>query len=177
MVDVIGGKAGAHELLEQVGFLVRALGRAEAGERVASVAALLEGIGSAAVSAPFRAAEDADVIVVIGANPTENHPVAATYFRQAARRGAKLIVMDPRGTALMRYATHRLSFTPGRDVAMLKAILHTIINEDLYNRSYVEAHTTDFDKLAEGVKDYAPEVMAEVCGISAPVLRDVARLY
>ena len=67
-----------------------------------SVAGLLEGVGSGAVSAPFMAVEDADVIVVIGANPTENHPVAATFFKQAVERGAKLIVMDPRGTTLMQ---------------------------------------------------------------------------
>ena len=62
-----------------------------------SVAALMEGIGSGAVTAPFMAADDADVIIVIGASPTENHPVAATFFKQAAKRGAKLFVMDPRG--------------------------------------------------------------------------------
>src|SRR5690606_10184152 len=81
-----------------------------------SVAALFEGIGTAAVTAPFMAAEDSDVIIVIGANPTENHPVAATYFKQAAKRGAKLIVMDPRGQALGRHATHMLQFKPNKDV-------------------------------------------------------------
>ena len=58
----------------------------------------METIGSGAVTAPFTAVKDSDVIIVIGANPTENHPVAATYFKQAAKRGAELIVMDPRGT-------------------------------------------------------------------------------
>ena len=112
-----------------------------------SVAALMEGIGSGAVTAPFTAAEDADVIIVIGANPTENHPVAATFFKQAAKRGATLIVMDPRGQALKRHATHMLQFKPGRDVAMLNALLHTIIEEGLYDRQYVQAHTEDFEKL------------------------------
>ncbi|MGH9217899.1 MAG: molybdopterin-dependent oxidoreductase, partial [Vicinamibacterales bacterium] len=78
-----------------------------------SVAALLENIGSGAVTAPFGAALDADVIIVIGANPTENHPVAATYFKQAAKRGKTLIVMDPRGQTLKRHATHMLEFKPG----------------------------------------------------------------
>ena len=86
-----------------------------------SVAALLENIGSGAVSAPFTAAMDADVIIVIGANPTQNHPVAATYFKQAAKQGKTLIVMDPRGQALDRYATHMLQFKPGADVSMLNA--------------------------------------------------------
>ena len=142
-----------------------------------SVAALMEGIGSGAVTAPFTAAEDAEVIVVIGANPTENHPVAATFFKQAAKRGATLIVMDPRGHALKRHATHMLQFRPGRDVAMLNALLHTIVEEGLVDRQYVQAHTEDFEKLAAHVKDYAPEKMAEVCGIDAETLRNVARIF
>ncbi len=142
-----------------------------------SVAALIEGVGSGAVSAPFMAAEDAEVIVIIGANPTENHPVAATFFKNAAERGAKLIVMDPRGLAMARHATHMLQFTPGRDVAMLNAILHTIIAEGLYDRQYVQANTEDFEALAETVKDYPPEEMEKVCGIPAATLRTVARLF
>ncbi|MFL5233616.1 MAG: formate dehydrogenase subunit alpha [Microvirga sp.] len=142
-----------------------------------SVAGLLEGVGSGAVSAPFMAAEDADVIVVIGANPIENHPVAATFFKNAAERGAKLVVMDPRGQALKRHATHMLQFRPGRDVAMLNAILHTIVEEKLYDRQYVQANTEDFEKLVENVRDFTPETMAEICGIPAKTLREVARLY
>jgi formate dehydrogenase major subunit len=142
-----------------------------------SVAGLLEGIGSGAVTAPFMAAENADVIVVIGANPTENHPVAATFFKNATERGAKLVVMDPRGQALKRHASHMLQFKPGRDVAMLNALLHTIIEEQLYDRQYVQANTDDFEKLVENVRDYPPEKMAEVCGIPATTLREVARLY
>jgi len=142
-----------------------------------SVAGLLEGVGSGAVSAPFMAAKDADVIVVIGANPTENHPVAATFFKNAVERGAKLVVMDPRGQALKRLSTHMLQFKPGRDVAMLNAMLHTIIEEGLYDRQYVQANTEDFEKLVENVRDFAPEKMEEICGIPAATLREVARLY
>ncbi|HZU87913.1 MAG TPA: formate dehydrogenase subunit alpha, partial [Stellaceae bacterium] len=142
-----------------------------------SVAALMEGIGSGAVTAPFTAASDADVIIIIGARPTENHPVAATFFKQAARRGAKLVVMDPRGQVMARYATHMLRFKPGRDVALLNALLHTIIEEGLYDRQYVQAHTEDFEKLREHIREYSPEAMAEICGIDAKTLREIARLY
>src|SRR3954466_6073560 len=142
-----------------------------------SVAALLEGVGSAAVTATFNECKNSDVIIVIGANPTENHPVAATFFKQAAKRGAKLVVMDPRGQALKRHATKMLQFKPGRDVAMLNALLHTIVEEELYDRQYVQAHTEDFEALREHVKDYAPEKMAEICGIDAATLREVARSY
>ena len=112
-----------------------------------SVAALLENIGSGAVTAPFNAALDADVIIVIGANPTENHPVAATYFKQAAKRGKTLIVMDPRGQALKRHATHMLQFKPGTDVALLNALMHVIVAEGLYDRQYIQAHTEGFEQL------------------------------
>jgi len=142
-----------------------------------SVAALMEGIGSGAVTAPFTAAADADVIIIIGARPADNHPVAATFFKQAAKRGAKLIVMDPRGQVIARYATHMLRFKPGRDVALLNALLHTIITEDLHDKQYVQAHTEDFEKLRDHVKDYAPEQMAEICGIDAATLRHIARTY
>src|SRR5205809_4257946 len=142
-----------------------------------SVAALMEGIGSGAVTAPFTAAADAEVIIIIGARPTENHPVAATFFKQAAKRGAKLFVMDPRGQVMARYATKMLRFRPGRDVALLNAMLHTIVEEGLYDRQYVQAHTQDFAALSEHVRDYAPEKMAEICGVDAATLREVARTY
>jgi formate dehydrogenase major subunit len=141
-----------------------------------SVAALLEGVGSGAVSAPFGAVKDADVVMVIGANPTENHPVAATYFKQAAKTGT-LIVMDPRGMALKRHATHMLQFKPGSDVALLNAMLHVIVSEKLYDQSYVDAHTEGFESLSEHVKAFTPEVMAPICGIDAETLRTVARKY
>ncbi len=142
-----------------------------------SVAALMENIGSGAVTAPFTAVKDSDVIIVIGANPTENHPVAATYFKQAAKAGKTLIVMDPRGQALKRHATHMLQFKPGSDVAMLNAIMHVVLNENLYDQQYVQAHTEGFDKLQEHLKAFPPEKMAAVCGIDAETLKTVARTF
>jgi formate dehydrogenase major subunit len=142
-----------------------------------SVAALLEGIGSGAVTAPFTAAEDADLIVVIGANPTGNHPVAATFFKQAAKQGKTLVVMDPRGTALKRHATHMLQFNPGTDVAMLNAMLNVIVTEGLWDEAYVAAHTEGFESLKQRVAAFSPEAMAPVCGIDAETLRAVARVY
>ncbi|MDX2456730.1 MAG: formate dehydrogenase subunit alpha [Gammaproteobacteria bacterium] len=141
-----------------------------------SVAALLEGVGSGAVSAPFSAVKDAEVVIVIGANPTENHPVAATYFKQAAKTGT-LIVMDPRGMALKRHATHMLQFKPGSDVAMINAMLNVIVSEKLYNQSYIDAHTEGFESLKAHVEAFTPEAMAPICGIDADTLRTVARTY
>ncbi|MDH3593226.1 MAG: formate dehydrogenase subunit alpha [Rhodospirillales bacterium] len=142
-----------------------------------SVAALMEGIGSGAVTAPFSAAKDAECIIVIGARPTQNHPVAATFLKNATKRGVKLIVMDPRGQGLSRHATHMLKFKAGQDVALLNALIYTIVEEELYDRQYVQAQTEGFETLKERIKGYAPEEMAEVCGIPAATLREVARTY
>ncbi len=142
-----------------------------------SVAALMEGLNSGAVSAPFAAALDAEVIVVIGANPTVNHPVAATFIKNAAKRGAKLIVIDPRRQGLSRHATHHLAFKPGSDVALLNAMLHTIITEGLTDQQYIAGYTEGFDKLKERIKDFPPEAMAPVCGIPAEIIKEVARTY
>src|SRR4051794_32390664 len=142
-----------------------------------SVAALLEGVGSAAVTATFNECKNSDVIIVIGANPTENHPVAATYFKQAAKRGAKLIVMDPRGQALKRHAWQMMQFKNGTDVAMLNGILNVIIGEKLYDEQYVQSNVEGFEQLAESVKPFTPEEMAPICGIEPDVLRNVARTF
>jgi formate dehydrogenase major subunit len=143
-----------------------------------SVAALMEGINSGAVSAPFAAALDAEVIIVIGANPTVNHPVAATFIKNAVKqKGAKLIVIDPRRQALSRHAYRHLAFKPGSDVAMLNAMLNVIITEKLYNEQYVREFTENFEALKANLVEFTPERMAPVCEVDAEVLREVARLY
>ncbi len=142
-----------------------------------SVAALLEGIGSGAVTAPFTACADSDVVIVIGANPTENHPVAATFFKQARKNGKELIVIDPRGTALARHATHMLQFNPGTDVALLNALLNVIVEEEIYDADYVSQFTEGFENLRQHVKDFTPEEMSSICGIDAETLRVVARKF
>ncbi|WP_432817173.1 formate dehydrogenase subunit alpha [Sulfitobacter sp. JB4-11] len=142
-----------------------------------SVAALMENVGSGAVTATFNEIENADVAIAIGCNPIENHPVAATYFKQFTKRGGKLIVMDPRGQALKRFSSHMLQFRPGTDVSTLNAIMHVIVEEGLYDQQYIEAYTENWDAEKAHLKDFTPEKMAEVCGIDAETLRDVARTF
>ncbi|MGD0533653.1 MAG: molybdopterin-dependent oxidoreductase, partial [Methyloceanibacter sp.] len=142
-----------------------------------SVAALIEGIGSGAVTATFNEVEHADVIMIIGANPTENHPVAATFFKQAVKRGATLIVIDPRGTALREHATYMLQFNPASDVALLNAIMHVIVEEKLYDLQYLQAFTENFESLKEHLTSYSPESVAAICGIEAKTIRTVARTF
>ena len=142
-----------------------------------SVAALMEGLNSGAVSAPFSAAMDAEVIIVIGANPTVNHPVAATFIKNAAQRGAKLIVIDPRYQALSRHAYKHLAFKPGSDVAMLNAMINTIITEGLTDEQYIAGYTEGFEDLKARIGEFTPEKMEPICGIPAATLREVARIY
>jgi len=140
-----------------------------------SVAALMENVGSGAVTATFNEIENADVAIVIGANPIENHPVAATFFKQFAKRGGKLIVMDPRGQALKRYATHMLQFRPGADVALLNAMMHVIVHEGLFDQTYIDAFTENWQAQKQHLADFAPEDVEQLTGIDAATVRTAAR--
>ncbi|MEW5704444.1 MAG: formate dehydrogenase subunit alpha [Pseudomonadota bacterium] len=142
-----------------------------------SVAALLETIGSGAVTAPFTEVLNSDFFIVTGSNPTENHPVAATYFKNAVQRGARLAVIDPRGQALKRYAAHMLQIKPGSDVSLLNGMLHVLVAEGLYDRAFVAARTEGFEELRAHLEAYPPERVAATCGIDAGTIRQVAREY
>ncbi len=142
-----------------------------------SVAALLEGVGSAAVSNQVSDVALAEVVIVIGANPTVNHPVAATWIKNAIRRGTRLILADPRRTELARHAELMLQFKPDTDVALLNAMLYTIIEEGLTDKAFIAARVSDFAALESQVRSFSPEAMAPVCGIDAATIRQAARLY
>jgi formate dehydrogenase major subunit len=142
-----------------------------------SVAALLEGIGSGAVSNPVMDVLQADVVLLIGANPVVNHPVAATWIKNAVKNGTKLILADPRRSELARHATHYLQFKPDTDVAMLNAMMHTIVEEGLVAAEFISDRTLGYEELKANVAAYSPEAMAPVCGIPAATIREVARLF
>jgi formate dehydrogenase major subunit len=142
-----------------------------------SVAALLEGVGSGAVSNPVGDVEHAELIFVIGANPTSNHPVAATWIKNAAQRGARVVLADPRRTDLAHHAWRTLQFNADTDVAMLNALIHTVIEEGLVDTAFVRDRVDHFEELKANVAAYSPEAMAPICGIPAATLREVARAY
>src|SRR5258706_2200678 len=142
-----------------------------------SVVALLEGIGSGAVSNQVSDVAESEVIFLIGANPTSNHPVAATWIKNAVQRGAKLIVADPRRNDLARHAWRFLQFTADMDVALLNAMIHTILDEGLVDEDFVRQRTSNFEALKENAKGFSPEVMGPLCGIPAATIREVARAY
>ena len=142
-----------------------------------SVAALFQTIGSSAVSNPFSDALQADFILVAGANATENHPVAATFIKQAASAGATLAVVDPRRIDLVDHADMFVQFRPGTDVALFNGLLNVVIEEKLYDADFITARTEGFPELAENVKPYTPENVAKLTGVPAEKLRELARGY
>ncbi|MCG8104750.1 MAG: formate dehydrogenase subunit alpha [Candidatus Thiodiazotropha endolucinida] len=142
-----------------------------------SVVALLEMIGSGAVSNPVADVDKAEVVLIIGSNTTENHPVAATFIKNQVNSGKTLIVMDPRRTTIAGHATHFLQFKPDTDVALLNAIMHAVIEQGLVDKEFVHNRTSGFKILEEHLSSFTPEAMEHLCGIDAGTIREVARLY
>ena len=142
-----------------------------------SVSALLEGVGSGAVSNPVRDVEHSELIIVIGSNPTSNHPVAATWMKNAARRGTRIVLMDPRVTDIGRHAWRTLPFKADTDVALLNAMLHVVVTEGLCDETFLRERADHVAELKAHVQAFSPEAMAPICGIPAETIREVARAY
>ena len=142
-----------------------------------SVSALLEMIGSGAVTTTYGDIENADVAILTGTNTTANHPVAASFFKQAARSNTKLIVVDPRASGISEHAWRFCRIRSGTDVAFYNAMMNVIIGEGLVDEAYVAAHTTDFEAVKEIVAKYTPEYASAICGVSAELIREVAIEY
>jgi formate dehydrogenase major subunit len=142
-----------------------------------SVAALLEGVGSGAVSNQINDVENAGLILLIGTNPTANHPVAATWFKNAAKNGTKIVLADPRITDIGKHAWETLQFKPGSDVAMLNALIYTVIEEGLADKDFIKKRASNYEALKKNVQGYSPEAMEPICGVPAETLRKVAREF
>ena len=142
-----------------------------------SVAALLESIGSGAVTTTYRDVENADAVLIAGSNTTANHPVAATFFKGARKEGTKLIVVDPRREAIADHADLYCRIKPGTDVAFYNAMMQVIVDEGLVDEAFVRDRTDDFDALCARVADYTPERAAKICGVDAETIREVARVF
>ena len=142
-----------------------------------SVAALFEGVGSGAVSTTYGDIINADVAILAGTNTTANHPVASSFFKQARRRGTKLIVVDPRRERIADHADVYCQLKPGTDVAFYNGILHEVIANDWVDREFIAERVTNYGELAKVVKQYPPERAAQICGVDADTIREVARLW
>jgi formate dehydrogenase major subunit len=123
----------------------------------------------------FNELAKAKMIMVIGSNMIEAHPVAATFLKNAVLNGAQLLVVDPRKHKLTDFAVMHAPIRVGTDIAFLNGLMNVLIKEDLYDRKFVESCTMDFKKLKESVTAYPPERAAEICGISPGMIIDFAR--
>jgi formate dehydrogenase major subunit len=142
-----------------------------------SVAALFEGIGSGAVSTTYGDVINADVAIVTGSNPTANHPVASSFFKQARRRGTTIIYVDPRADKMSDHADIFCQLKPGTDVAFYNGVMHEVIRLGLVDRDFIERRTSNYEALATTVAQYPPERAAQITGVDAGTIRRVARVW
>jgi formate dehydrogenase major subunit len=142
-----------------------------------SVAALLQMIGSGAVTTTYGDIQNSDVALITGTNTTANHPVAATFFKDAARNGTKLIVVDPRRSGISDQAWRFCQIRSGTDVAFYNGLMHLIIEAGLTDEAYIARHTRGFEDLKRTVESYIPERVSGICGIPVALLREVATAY
>jgi formate dehydrogenase alpha subunit len=143
----------------------------------ATVAGMQEVIGSGAATNSLADIEHAKLLLVIGCNPTEGHPVVGARIKQAARRGMKLIVIDPRKIELAERADVHLQLRPGTNVAVLHGLAHVIIQENLANEQFIAERTENYDAYRQCVARYTPARVEEISGVPADLLRQAARLY
>jgi len=123
----------------------------------------------------FADFKNAKMIMIFGSNMTEAHPVAATFVKDAVLAGAELIVIDPRRTDLVDFAKMHIQLKVGSDVALINGLMNVLISEKLYDKKYVESCTTGFEELKKKVMEYPSERAAEISGVSADTIRDLAR--
>ena len=142
-----------------------------------SVAALFEGVGSGAVSTTYGDVANAEVVIITGSNPTANHPVASSFFKQARRNGTKIIYVDPRASTVSEHADYHCQVKPGTDVAFYNAIMHEVIRLGLIDRDFIRERTSNYDELARTVADYPPERAAQITGVDADLIREVAKVW
>jgi len=143
-----------------------------------TVAGLARAFGSGAMTNSIDELKHARCIFVIGSNTTEAHPVIALNIKEAVvNNGAKLIVADPRDIDLVRFATFHLRQRPGTDVALINGMMNVILAEHLVDSDFIEQRTENFDELAEIVKEYPPEKVAQITGVRADLIHVSAREY
>ena len=144
----------------------------------ATVAGLAMTLGSGAMTNPISdITNDVDVIMLVGSNPEEAHPVIGMQIRQAVERGTRLIVVDPRDIGLSRQADIHLKLKPGTNVAFANGMMNVIIHEGLADEEFIRTRTEGFEELKKIVEEYTPERVAEICHIDADHLREAALMY
>ena len=142
-----------------------------------TVAGLASSFGSGAMTNSIREIENVQTMFVIGSNPTEAHPIIGLQMKKALRRGAKLIVCDPRRTWMADHADVHIQHKPGTDNMLINAMMNYIIDEDLQNQSFVAERCEEFDAFRENLRQYTMDKAAEVCGVDADLIRKAGEMY
>ncbi|MBW7932568.1 MAG: molybdopterin-dependent oxidoreductase, partial [Gemmatimonadaceae bacterium] len=143
-----------------------------------SVSAMQRALATSAASGSMREVEhESDVIFILGANTTESHPVFGAAIKRAVKRGATLIVADPRRIELAARAHIHLQMVPGTDVALLNAMLHHILEQGLEDQAFIASRTHGFDAVRAAVQPYTPEAAEAITGVPAEQIRRAAELY
>ena len=144
----------------------------------ASVHGLAQTLGSGAMTNPIAdITEDVDMILLVGSNPEEAHPVIGAQIRQAIQRGTQVVVVDPRKINLVKDSALHLQVQAGTNVAFANGMMHVILKEGLADRHFIEERTEGFLDLEKMVADYTPEKVAEICHIHPEDLIQAARMY
>jgi formate dehydrogenase alpha subunit len=141
------------------------------------VAGLATTFGSGAMTNSIAEIDGAELMMLIGTNTTEAHPVIGYKMRQRKRQGAKLIVVDPRRIELAEEADYWLQIKPGTDIPLLNGLMHIIIKENLHDQQFIDERTENFAALKETVAKYTPEYVSRLTGVAEEKLYAVARLY
>ena len=142
-----------------------------------TAAAMKMTLGTGAATNSLDDVELAQTILMCGVNPTEGHPVTGARIKQAARRGANLIIVDPREIELSEFATIQLRLRPGTNVIVFNAMAATIVEEGLVDEKFLRERVTELAEFREYIREFAPEKVADICGVTAETLRQAARLY
>jgi formate dehydrogenase major subunit len=142
-----------------------------------TAAAMKMMLGTGAATNSFADIEMTKSILIVGANPTENHPIPGARIKQAALKGAKLVIVDPRRTELTRYADVHLQLRPGTNIPLLNSIACAVIEEGLADETFIAGRVDEFEEYKAFVAKYSPEAVADICGVEAEDIRRAARIY
>ncbi len=142
-----------------------------------TVAGLATAFGSGAMTNSIRELSDSEVILLTGSNTSEQHPIIAGKIMEAVRKGAKLLIFDPRRIHLSSVAHMHLRQKPGTDIAWINALMKIIIDEKLFDRDFIESRTEGFEEFSRSIANYSAEWAAEICGIDAEDLKKAARIF
>ena len=134
-------------------------------------------LGTGAATNSYNDIEQAETIMLVGANATESHPIVGARIKQTVLKGTKLIVIDPRKIELAQYAKIHLQPKPGTNIPLLNAMAHAIVQEQLFDRHFIDERVAEFDEFCNFIAQFSPEKAEEICGVSAKLIREAARLY